>query len=244
MLCLPLLVCCHKKPCDLQQTDKTIITKKYRLPPFQAIVVGGNATVKLVNGSYAATITDTQKHLANYTPKIKDDVLHITASNTAIKIAACGLNKITVADNATINAKKFKAKKLTIIAHHNGTINLEGHYGINQIYQRGNGRINISWINSDKLYVDSNSKGPIYLAGVANSITTKLIEHAQLDARYLRAQNASILTTDHAQADILVLNHLWAYAIENSCINYYKRPKKITVVTKESGNVLHPDWMR
>ena len=205
----------------------------YDLPPFKSIVLNGNATVELVNGPYA---TDDDKTI------VKNQVLFITFK--ASKISAPRLKNITVANNSVVNAKNFKTSNLTITAKGNGTVNLEGKYNINKIYQYGSGRINIDWIDSDNLFIDSNSKGPIYLAGKVNSMVAKLTHNAMFDARYLRTKKASIFTTDTARAYIAVLDTLGAFAVDNSNIYYYKRPHKITVVTKGSGNVLHPDWIK
>jgi hypothetical protein len=224
---------------------KETITKTYGLQPFKSIFLDSDTTIELSNGPYAAIIANVNEDdLYNYGFEVKDQVLRITAANnTLIKIVTPTLNKITVTSNATVNAKDFKTSGLTIIAKNNGTVNLEGQLGIDKIQQRGSGRINVSWIDSDQLFIDSDSAGPLCLAGNVTNMEAKLMNHAQLDARYLRTQNASVFTTDSAHADILVLNTLGGFAMDDSSIYYYKRPKNITVVTKESGNVLHPDWI-
>ena len=226
-------------------TTTKLITQKHSLNRFKSVILSGNTTVELVNGQYATNITGSGKDLYSCHTDIRDQVLYINAkSSVAIKLIVPGLKNITVTDNATLNAKDFITNNLTIIAKNNGTINLEGQFNIDKIYQRGNGRINITWVSSNKLFIDSNSGGPIYLAGIANNIVAKLTHNAQLDVRYLRTQKASVFTTDKAKADILVLDTLEAFAVDNSNIYYYKRPHYLTVVTRNSGNVLHPDWIR
>jgi hypothetical protein len=221
----------------LSSQDK-ITTQKYSLKPFKSIVLQGRASIELVNGSYAANATGM---------KVASQVLHVgtpaLATNVPIKVFAPGLKNITVTDNATVSSKNFKTAGLSINAKNNGTINLEGQFAIDKIYQRGNGRINISWIDSNNLFIDSDSGGPIYLAGTANNMTIKLTRDSQLDARYLRAQKASVLTTDKARADVLAIDTLGAFAVDKSNVFYYKRPHDLTVLTKGSGNVLQPDWI-
>ena len=241
---------CHKAPVsNVQQSSykREVITQKYSLQPFRSILLNGNITVELANGSHAASIDDTQENLQKYQFNVINHVLHVSvpvsANNTTIRVFAPGLKSITVTGNATVNAKDFKTAGLTVTAKDNGTINLEGQYVIDKIFQRGNGRIDISWINSANLFVDSHSSGPVCLAGTVNSMVVKLMHNAQFDARYLRAQKASVFTTDNARADILVLDTLGAFAIDNSNIFYHKRPQNLTVVTKGSGNVLHSDWV-
>ena len=107
----------------------------------------------------------------------------------------------------------------------------------------GNGRINIDWIKTDSLIIEGSGSGPVYLAGETDNLVIKLMRKARLHARYLRAQKAHVFTTDNAIAEIFVLDTLGAYAVNNSNIYYYKRPKDITIVTKDTGNVLYPHWV-
>ena len=208
--------------------------------PFKSIEVSGNTAVELVNGPYSAN--------NNNRITVTDQVLHVAApsstNNSIVKVFAPGLKSITVIGSATVNAKDFKTTGLTVTAKGSGTVNLEGHYVIDKIYQSGNGRINIGWIDSDNLFVDSRSGGPVCLSGTVNSMVAKLTNNAYFDARYLRVQRASVFTTDKAHADIVVLDTLGAFAIDNSNIFYYKRPHNLTIATNNSGNVLQPDWIR
>ena len=224
-----------------------IVTQKYNLLPFKSIALKGNAAIELVNGSYGAEVTGLRKDLYDNHITVTNQVLHIakqlSANNPIIKVFSPGLKRITVAGNATVSAKDFKTAGLTITAKDNGTINIEGRYIIDKIYQRGNGRINISWIDGDNLFIDSRSSGPICLSGAVNNMVAKLTHNSYFDARYLRAQKASVFTTDRAHADVLALNTLGAFAVDNSNIFYYKRPHNLTVVTNNSGNVLQPGWI-
>jgi hypothetical protein len=241
------IVGCHKAPTlkvrQIRATtgkiaSEAVMMQKYNLPPFKSIELNGNTTIELVNGSYAASVTGIT---------VTKQVLHVaaplSANNLIIQVFSPGLKSITVAGNAAVNAKNFKTAGLTVIAKGSGTINLEGQYSIDKIYQSGNGKINISWIDSDNLFVSSSSSGSICLSGTVNSMVAKLTNKAYFDARYLRVQIASVFTTDEARADILALDTLGAFAVDSSNIFYYKNPRNLTVVTNHSGNVLQPDWI-
>lgn len=204
---------------------------------FRSVVLQGDTNAKLINGPYGV------KNTGGHNIHIEDQILYIdtkpNSNGSTVKIFAPELNNVTVTDNASVTAKKFKATGLNIFAEGNGTVNLDGQITVNKIYQHGNGRINIIWVDSCNLFVESTSDGPIYLAGTANNMITKLSNDASFDARSLRTQNAAVFTTDEARADIFVVNTLKAYAVDESNIYYYyKRPNKLTVVTKDSGNVL------
>lgn len=224
--------------------DSKTITKKHRLKPFNSIVVEGNTNVRLANGPYTAKITGHKKDIDDYQFYVEDHVLTIASSvfigKTTIKITAPSLKNITVRDNTILKAKNFKTKKLTIVAEDDATINLEGRYNIDRIYQDSSGKINITWVDSDKLFVISNASGPIYLAGSTNKLDAKLTDHTLLNARYLHTKIATLFATDKARADIFVVDKLTASAYDRGNIYYYnKKPRSLTVKTKDSGNVLY-----
>jgi hypothetical protein len=165
------------------------------------------------------------------------------ANEIETKVFTTNLTKLNVTGNSAVWSKKFRAANLEINTANHGDLKLEGEYSISKIIQRGAGKIDINWINSKKLIVDSNSNGPIYLAGEVKDMLVKLMSNSYLDAHYLRAHKAVVMTTDKAEANVTVLDALSGYAIDHSNIYYYKRPPSLTVVTRDSGNVLHPDWL-
>lgn len=230
--------------------DKTylklkIATKHCELSPFKSIVLSGDAKVELVNGSYGIDVTGLQDGY-NWQNSLMNQVLYVKgdASINVIKITAPELKNITVTDNARVSSKDFSTRNLTIIAKGNGEVNLEGRLNVGRIFQFSNGRMNISWIDSDRLFLSGHGSGPIYLAGIADDVVVKLVKNSFLNARYLRTQKASVFTVNSARAEVLVIDDLDAFAIDKSSIYYYKRPEQLTVVTRASGNVLQPGWIR
>jgi membrane-bound inhibitor of C-type lysozyme len=229
-----------------------IITTRCCLDTFDSIVVDGNTRVELVNGEDKITVSGIKTAKYNCQNRVINRVLYINNGNddqsidvdTKVKVSASRLKNITVTDNAVINAKDLRANNLIITAKKYGTINFQGKFGVNKIFQYGNGRINIDWVDSDLLYIESYGDGPIYLGGRACDLSVKLMKNANLHARYLRTKKASIFAVDSAIAEVLVLDTLKAFAVDRSNIFYYKRPKTITVVTKNHGNVLHAGWIQ
>lgn len=216
---------------------------------FNEIVLQGDAKVELLNGyddlqadsAVKPIISINKRILTINVPKANNTFIE---NNTFIKVFNKKIRKITATDNSSVYAKNFKTPALTIIAKQNGSINMKGEYYINTIHQNGMGKINISWVNSKNLFISSNNNGLIYLGGIADKMIAKLTNDAKLEAKYLRVGQAEIFTTDRAIADVLVLDYLGGYAIDNSNIYYHKTPKKITVVTKDQGNIFKSDWMR
>lgn len=247
ILLLGLIGCCS---CVCHKSYPTnFVTNSYSFAPCKSMVVSGQSSVVLTYGKGTALVAgspDSFKHLKVYE---KNGVLYFNSSNnptqsTIIKIGMSNLRQLIVAGNATVNAEDFSGRYLKIVAKDHGSIKLRGRVGAYNITQHGSGKIDIGWLDSYMLVVDSDGPGPIILAGTVEQILAKLADHAYLDARYLRARQASIFTTDHSTALVLPIDILKAFAADYSTINYYKRPKAITVVTKNHSNVLYLDWIR
>lgn len=227
--------------------SSVITTSHYSLDSFDSITISGNVDVVLASGPYAIDITGARVDRYDQQISVVNKELYVTmdsgdAPRVVAKITAPEFRKIAVAGNATVSGNKFKTNKLVIIAKGQANINFTGKYNIEKIFQFGHGRIDISWIDSDKFLFEGSGNGTIFLAGVVDEMVVKLAEEAKLDARYLRARKATIITTDTARSDILPLDALDAFAADKSNIYYYKKPKYLKIVTKDSGNVLRPVW--
>lgn len=243
---LTLLTLCCVAGCQSRQTH-TISPQDIGAYSFNEIVLKGDAKVELLNGYDDLQIDSTIKPIISINKRILTINVPRAKNNAPIKNSAFikvfnkKIHNITVADDSAAYAKNLKAPALIITAKQNGSINLEGEYCINAIYQSGVGKINIGWVNSKNLFISSNNNGLIYLGGTADKMIAKLTNNARLDARYLRVKQAEIFATDKAIADALVLDYLGGYAIDNSNIYYHKTPKKITAVSRDHGNIFKSD---
>lgn len=221
-----------------------ITTKYCKLQPFRSIVVAGNTQVKLISGVNTIKIKGVGADEYDCQSGVKDNVLYVNSFEdnfTVVEISAKELNSITVIDRAEVNAKKIKSYGLVVIAKDHGTINLEGYLDIRKILQFGAGRINIGWLKSKQLSLIGSASGPVYLAGTVGKMVIKLTNDAALNARFLLAKKATVITTDDAHAEVMVLDDLNGFAIDRASIYYYKRPKHLNVVTRNMGNVLFLD---
>lgn len=224
------------------------ITKTCHLTNIDSVVISGSAQVELVNGANELTITGTPEDIAISTANLQCHTLYLgtpvtCATGLRFKLAVPCLRKITVEQHASVTSNNFSSPNLTIKTKDYGAIKLEGNLGVDNIIQRGAGKIELTWINTNKLMIDSTDIGPVYLAGSANDTLIKATNCAHVDARYLRCKKLIAITANNAEAYVLPLKSFSAYAIDKSNIYYYKRPHKITILTKDSGNVLKPGWI-
>ena len=248
-LCLTCVSCSNAYFSATKPETGPVVTKSFNLEPFTALVADGYANIELTNGPGKITATGTRKDLKQYFVSISKKVLYVqipqlAAENTTIKISVPKLNTISVQNYAKVNLENFKTPNLQILAKAQGEFTAHNcQLGVSKIVQNSAGKIDINWIKGDTLVINSNSVGPIYLAGTTKQLVIKLTGQAMLDARYLRAEKAGVFVIDRATAHVLVTKSLGGFAADHSNIYYYKRPLKLTVATRGSGNVLHPAWI-
>ena len=152
------------------------------------------------------------------------------------------LEGLTVAGPTNVRGLDIYSNGLMIQSSGTGNILLRGKIQLNRIQQSGDNRINIRWVDSGMLYVNSTGRGSIHLAGVSNVLYARLRGHASLNAQYLRTHDVQVQTKNQSAASVCPTHTLRAFAFDHSNVYYYKYPKNITQYSAQSGNVLQMAW--
>lgn len=218
---------------------------------FDKIVVKDNIDVKLSNGNYGMTVMPYDNKCTKFYSNVDKNnslVLYLHSCNNErvlVNVSMPNVHVIATHGVATVssNSKNFHANNLEIYAFDSSIIHLDGRINVTKIIQKSHGKIELMWVNSPNLRVESYCNGMVYLAGVAKNLFVKLKDSSFFMGKYLRTDDATILATHNSRGDVLVKKHLDAYADSSSLIVYYKLTKS-TIVTKNSGNVLQPETVR
>lgn len=180
---------------------------------------------------------DIDMHIEGQTLIIKSD--NDADQPIVINIQLKQLRSLEIAGKTYVSSKSLYSLYLTIISHSQGDIVLAGGINLREIVSDDIGNINVRWIDSHKLTVHGNGEGQITLIGRVYQLDARLCHRTYLDARYLRAQNVWISTTDFAQAKVQPVNALRAFALRFSDIYFYREPARLTRASRDSGNVLN-----
>lgn len=148
-----------------------------------------------------------------------------------------GLQQLTVIGPTPVSIKGVNSSLVDVHAERAADITLDGYAGLRNLDYYGPGRFTLLWANSEHIRVRSH-QGQIFLAGVTRSLDAVLSGSAQLDARYLRTQNAFVNAADNARIDVTVKNKLNAFSTGSSNIYYYLTPKLLTKYMRQKGSVL------
>ena len=224
-----------------QKQQAAPVVNSYTFPAFNKVAISGNARVELTNngGRTSLYCSGIKRDLDGVNASVKGDTLYLSSASNVpiIRLNSGNLKVVKVMGNAYVGANNFNTRSLGIIASGAGSITLQGRIGLTTINQMGSGKVDVKWIDSSKLVVGSDSRGPIYLAGVVKQLEVKLRDQSYLEARYLRAETAEVLATNRSQAHVVAIKTLNAYADESSNVYYHNHPQQINEVSKDSGNV-------
>ncbi len=174
---------------------------------------------------------------------MQKDVLHLFATHATKKpIILCihYLSYLSVKDTVTVDLQDVETHALVLDDRSYGNITLNGNINIRHIHKSGEGELSIRWIHSPILKIYSDA-GVIKLAGKTHKLVARLSGEAKLIAPSLRANTIWIISKDDANAHILPLTTLDAFAYNYSHINYYKRPKNLNIHNEQKATVLHLD---
>ena len=152
--------------------------------------------------------------------------------------SAQGLAYLETSGSGDIDISNIKSRAFNLTAKGSNTINLTGVTNLRELDFAGDGQINLYWVDSPYLKAIGRSSGHVHLAGIAGMLDIQLHEHAQLDARYLRAQRAFIKTHDHAIADLYVINDQNVLAQDSSTVYFHNQPKFSGPYVAENGAIL------
>jgi hypothetical protein len=224
------------------------VIQTFSLAHFDAIIADGAVNVEINNGPKSVKLVGLYGDIIKYEVVLQNSKLYISNDgkrrpNTVMKITVPNLVSLRATGSSNITSKNLVSDGLELIADSYGAMHIEGKMNIKAISQLGYGKIDVSWVSSPQLEVDCSAPGPVYIAGVTNSLVARVHNGANLDARYLRAKSATIAAIDSAHVAVTPLDFFSAYAVDKSVINYFKVPKKIVIFTKNHGEVLHSDWL-
>lgn len=225
---------------------KTIPVSTQTLPQFNGIVVSGDGIQVNLRGTQRHSSIQVTGANPAFSFYVQNDTLWIQAhyEDTTkpiplinVTVRGNNIRDLRVMGDSRIDAQIVDKTPLSLVTEE-GDITLKGIVNLRHIMQEQGGNISVYWVNSKELQIHSEGNGSIRLAGIVNTLHARINGTSKLDAPYLRTQTAFIQTTDQANAYVIALNMLDAFANDTSNIFYFKAPKHLVSATRDYGNVL------
>ena len=140
-----------------------------------------------------------------------------------------------------INLETVLSDNMIINNNSPAKVTLHGYINLHKLTQNGNGTLEIYWLKSRGLMNADIISGIVNLAGTAQKVTAQVANDAQLNARYLRADNLLVKTFDNAKANVQALKQFMGDASGSSIIKYYGNPSVVksgVFKTEDQGVIL------
>ena len=148
------------------------------------------------------------------------------------------LKTVVNAGQGAATLSGIHSDQLTIQQAGSGSLSVHGYAGVEKIQQEGNGSMEIYWVNGETTTVYLKGAGSIVLAGKTNTLIANLFDQARLDTKFLRVKEAYVRTHQSAIAHVNTDSRLFAYAMDQSQINYYTPSSEAYQNTADNGVVL------
>jgi len=102
-----------------------------------------------------------------------------------------------------------------------GETHLSGNLIFSRIDVTGSALLYAYWINSTNIHLYAGNYAKVVLAGVATNLDIIARDNANVDARFLRTQNAFVRTDNQANVAVRVKNSLSTLSTHSSTVYYY-----------------------
>jgi hypothetical protein len=217
-------------------------------PDFSCIQANGRFNIHIISAPTSRfTIDQTEPCV---TAEVRDGTLFLTTNITPqrqkaydykaanVTVWLPNLAELSLRGENSVTGDNVASEGLSITTGDNNYVVLDGTVDVQQIRANGNSSVSVQWVNSDELGVETDDNAHVYLAGRTNILHAHAYDDSSLNAKYLRSPVVLIDTEDNAVAEVLPTRSLYAFAIDNSNIYYFKSGKHLLESTQTSGNVL------
>lgn len=241
----------HSKTDDSQYT----ISSKQPLPDnIRFLLASGNSGIKVYLEDGAA-----HPFYQIRTPKVSGNALVpnifmkgnklviISALKSHIKrkviipeviIAVKSLQGISIKGKVSFKASNLGDDVRGLYADSPWPVYLSGKFAPSYIADRGHGLLSLRWVDGSDLNVSASNNTRMELDGKATFLRASAYNHSFIDGRYLMVKNCYVHSVDHSLVTLHVAGTLHGFAYNHSQVLYYKIPKHISRVTRNSGNIL------
>lgn len=181
---------------------------------FNKVVISGNidAVVKTQQPKDELVFRGTQTMRRSFTAKVSDHTLYLSAGNYPANFSARTPLRVDL---------ELATPVEQVLVKGSGTTHLSGDLTLSRIGVSGNAMLYAYWINSANLHVLTSGKAKVFLGGVASNLDIKAYQSSQIDARFLRTENAYVLTQNEATAAVKVKKSLSTLSTDYSTVYYY-----------------------
>lgn len=200
---------------------------------FDQVVFHGNI-IGTVNGHAPSTelrlIGDTPNAYATVSACTKNGVLYVqyaTETNKPIKVEldlANPVHKILVSGNARMTFKNVGDAGVNIYLAGNSQTMMTGNILVQSLNVSDNAVLHAYWLNTRNLQISASGLSNIFIAGLVSNLDLYASDSANIDARYLRVDNAFLILKDNADVGVNIKRAQSSMVAPSATLYYYRDP--------------------
>ena len=199
----------------------------YPLTHYNKIVVAGNVNTTIKSGQSQDIV------YANGNPKALSK-LTVVQRGDIVYVSSMAKQPVDV----DIDSQGSQTP-LHLVLSGNSHTKMTGNFLIQQIDASGRSRLDLYWMNSSYLTINAKDSAKLFLAGVATHLDITASDSAEVNGKYLRAEDSYVMAMGNAEVGVNVKNALGTQSLGASSVYYYSHPESAEIYLKDSGSALN-----
>jgi hypothetical protein len=181
---------------------------------FDKVVISGNvdANIELQQPEDQLRIMGSPNMRRSFANYIRHHTLYLVYGNYPSNVSARVPLRVDLKLSTPLNQIMIKG---------DGKTHLSGDLILTQLAVGNNALLYAYWIDSTNIHIFAGDNAKVFLGGVATNVDIIARNRANIDARFLRADNAFVRTQDGANVAVKVKNSLSTLSTGASTVYYY-----------------------
>jgi len=210
-----------------QQYSLNQASGNYPVQSYNKLVLSGPIDVTLKSHQVENNVH------ASANPKVLNH-LKVIPRKDELLITASGRQRINVeVDEASTSTP------LTLVVLKNVHVSSDNQdFLIQKIIATSNSQLHLYWLNTSHLNIIAKDNSKLFLAGVVTHLDITAMDDAEVNGKYLRADESYVTALGRSDVGVNVKSALGTQSVGEATVYYYRDPEFGGVYLKDSGSAL------
>lgn len=208
------------------ENNQLMSAGEYPLGDFNTVVVSGAVNLSVKDNA------PENKVVATGDPDLISK-LRVNPKGCVVYITAKSWRNV----NVELDTKSSQAPMHMVVGG-KSRVDMKGNYVIQQIDAVGNSNLKLYWLNTSHLKINARDNAKLFLAGVVTHLDITATDRAEINGKYLRAEDSYVYAAGNSNVGVNVRSALGTQSVDTATVYYYKDPEATGIYLKEAGSAL------
>ncbi len=199
----------------------------YPLQPYDKLVLSGPIDVTLKSNQVENNVH------ASASPKVLNK-LKVIQKKDEVFITSSGRKRVNVEIDQTANQAPLKL----VLLNDTQTKSDNGNFLIQKIVSVGNAQAELYWLNTSHLNVIAKDNSKVFLAGIVTHLDITALDNAEVNGKYLRADDSYVTALGHSNVGVDVKSALGTQSLGEASVYYYHDPEFGGIYLQDGASAL------